>query len=175
MVAITPSGISRQIRIIITNCGDRENEMEWRLWNQMSSVPEPALPDYPLCNLLITLTHQSGSVAVPASEEAGRHWWTAGTRYIRLRATCVQVSSQTHETWGRCLNVRTFQILSTKAHSILFCNPVAKAFAKQIACCCLEPPYKELCTWPLGSCPLHFSGKPWASLPFSLYMIWELP
>lgn len=38
----------------------------------MSSVPEPALPDYPLCNLLITLTHQSGSVAVPASEEAGR-------------------------------------------------------------------------------------------------------
>lgn len=104
-----------------------------------------------------------------------RHWWTAGTRYIRLRATCVQVSSQTHETWGRCLNVRTFQILSTKAHSILFCNPVAKAFAKQIACCCLEPLYKELCTWPLGSCPLHFSGKPWASLPFSLYMIWELP
>lgn len=104
-----------------------------------------------------------------------RYWRTAGTMYVlsvrlRLSATCVQVSSHNHETWGRCLNVRTFQILSTKAHSILFCNPVAKAFAKQIACCCWEPPYKELCTWPWALALYMSPGN--LKLPFPSLYTW---
>lgn len=179
MVAITPSGIFRQSRIIITNCGDRENETEWWLWNQMSSVLEPALPDYPLCSMLIAMTFQSGPGAVPPSEEAGRdtdeQQAPCALRLrlsirLRLSATCVQVSSQNHETWGRCLDVRTFQILSTKAHSILFYNPVAKAFAKQIACCCWEPPYKELCTWPWALVLYTSPGN--LGLPFPSFYTW---
>lgn len=185
MVAVEPTGTFRQSRIIITNLRQRKQNGVVTL---RSDDPSPRSG----IARLVLVQHASKCPCLQSGVSGHACFWDLQEELPNERqvlCTCwalhtwalIQVSSRNHKTWGRCLNVRTFQILSTKAYSILFCNSVAKAFAKQPVCCHLELPYKDIkhssIHWILVL--LHFSGNPFSlhiwcgSSPNFPYLLWN--